>query len=244
MQPQLTWNIDNNKNYNLQIFITYKTLREPLTVKWVLPNRHSPQQLQHPQGRALPSDNWRQMYKNAVLWYGSISYGHACVNTATQQRVYSASDRQLVTAAWVSLAALLSLALASLCYKSLAWPPTQIRPVGSQSQAAKASLLRLEFRWHLSHAPTVSEIWPLFRNLTSYCTHCLTNTAFFRGPQRLTGYCTLFLGNVALFRATTSHRLLCTLPACSSVYSVNRRTFIIVLCGSLFKHRHPTTLYK
>jgi hypothetical protein len=34
--------------------------------------------------------------------------------------------------------------------------------------------------------------------------------------------------NAALFRATTSHRLLRTLPACSSVHSVNIRTFVIV----------------
>jgi hypothetical protein len=178
------------------IFITYKTLWEPPTVKWALPNWHSPQQLQRPLGCALPGDNWWQTYKNAFLWYDSISYSYTYIKTATQQRVYSARNHQLVTAVWVLPAAMLSLALASLHYKSLARPPTQIRQAAPSHRPPKTACCARRFAgiWH---------------------THWVN----------------------------PSHQLPCTLLACSSVYSVNRRTFVIVLGGCLFKHQHPTTLY-
>jgi hypothetical protein len=52
---------------------------------------------------------------------------------------------------------------------------------------------------------------------------------------------TFFWGtNRTLFRATKSHWWPHTLLAYSSVYSFNKRTFVLVLCGCLNEYRHPT----
>jgi hypothetical protein len=102
---------------------------------------------------------------------------------------------------------------ASSSQQAVAWLPMQRRLASSQSPAAEASLMWLEFHWHLSDTPWVR------------------NTALFRVPQRLTGSCTHCLRNMALLGATTSQWLLHTLPAClpacSSVYSVNRSRHLL-----------------
>jgi hypothetical protein len=69
-------------------------------------------------------------------------------------------------------------------------------------------------------AAKASLLWPEFRqNLSDTLPY---KYGPFQEPQSLTGYCTLCLRNTAL-----SHRLPHTLPACPSVYSVNRNRHLL-----------------